>query len=89
VGRIVPVPVTEAPGNYNTAALFNAQVRDLNNFVLSVPVFYGYATTVQSIPGGNAMTALNLDTEVLDADGGWRSGAGGRPTMAYREGTRP
>jgi hypothetical protein len=70
VGRIVPVPVTEAPGNYNTAALFNAQVRDLNNFVLSVPVFYGYATTVQSIPGGNAMTALNLDTEVLDADGG-------------------
>jgi hypothetical protein len=70
VGRTVPVPVTEAPGNYDTAALFNAQVRDLNNFALSVPVFVGYATSVQSIPSGNVMTALNLDTELLDPDGG-------------------
>lgn len=70
MGRTVPVAVTESPGNYDTAALFNAQVRDLNNFALTPPMFYGYATTAQSIPGSNVMTALNLDTEVLDADGG-------------------
>ncbi|PJN00787.1 hypothetical protein CG740_23055 [Streptomyces sp. CB01201] len=70
MGRIVPVPVNEAPGNYDTAALFNAQVRDLNNFALGPPVFLGYATTAQSIAGSNAMVALNLDTETLDADGG-------------------
>ncbi|MFE9372242.1 hypothetical protein ACFYM2_21080 [Streptomyces sp. NPDC006711] len=70
MGRTVPVAVTESPGNYDTAALFNAQVRDLNNFALAPPVFFGYATTSQSIPGSNVMVGLNLDTEVLDADGG-------------------
>lgn len=70
MGRAVPSPPTEAPGNFNTAALFNAQVRDLNNFALAPPVFSGIATVTQSIPGSNAMTSLTLDTELLDSDGG-------------------
>lgn len=69
MGRIVPVPVTEAPGNYDTAALFNAQVRDLNNFALGAPVFSGVQGTAQSIPNG-AWTSFTIDTELLDADGG-------------------
>ncbi|MFF3151798.1 hypothetical protein [Streptomyces sp. NPDC057910] len=70
MGRTVPSPPSEAPGNFNTSALFNAQVRDLNNFALAPPVFIGYASTSQSIAGGNAMVALNLDIETLDPDGG-------------------
>src|SRR5690348_12981216 len=70
MARTVPVSVQEAPGNFNTAALFNAQVKALNDFLTAPPVFSGYATTAQSIPNANAMTALNFDTEVLDSDGG-------------------
>ncbi|MFG2722719.1 hypothetical protein ACGFW5_31135 [Streptomyces sp. NPDC048416] len=70
MGRTVPVAVTESPGNYNTSALFNAQVAALNSFLTAPPIFFGYATTAQSIPGSNAMVGLNLDTELLDPDGG-------------------
>jgi hypothetical protein len=69
VGRIVPVAVTEVPGNYDTAALYNATVRELNNFALGVPVFSGVQGTAQSIPNGT-WTAFTIDTELLDADGG-------------------
>lgn len=70
MARTVPSPPTETPGLYNTSALFNAQVRDLNNFGLGPPVFSGYAAATQSIPTGNVMTALSLDTELLDSDSG-------------------
>ncbi|MEE4546781.1 hypothetical protein V2S66_33055 [Streptomyces sp. V4-01] len=70
MGRTVPSPPTETPGIYQTSALWNAQVRDLNNFALGAPVFAGYASSSQSIPGSNAMTALTLDTERFDLDGG-------------------
>lgn len=68
--RTVPVSASVVPGNFETAALWNAQVKALNDFLTAPPVFSGYATTAQSIPTGNAMTALNFDTEVLDSDGG-------------------
>ncbi|MEV6046030.1 hypothetical protein [Streptomyces xanthochromogenes] len=70
MARTVPVAATVAPGQFITGALWNAQVAALNSFALAVPVFSGYATTVQSIAGANVMVALNLDTEALDADGG-------------------
>ncbi|PJM98136.1 hypothetical protein CG740_37265 [Streptomyces sp. CB01201] len=66
----MPAAATVAPGQFITGALWNAQVTALNNFALAAPVFFGYATTTQSIAGSNAMVALNLDTETLDADGG-------------------
>lgn len=69
MGRIVPSPATEAPGNFNTSALFNAQVRDLNAFSLGPPVFYGLQTLSQSF-ANNATVAVALDTEIVDSDGG-------------------
>ncbi|MFE2712207.1 hypothetical protein ACFXKI_09515 [Streptomyces mirabilis] len=68
--RTVPVAASVVPGAFETAALWNAQVKALNDFLSAPPVFSGYATTTQSIPNGNAMTALNFDTEILDSDGG-------------------
>ncbi|MCY0917064.1 hypothetical protein OS965_02585 [Streptomyces sp. H27-G5] len=67
--RTVPVPATEAPGLYNTAALFNAQVRDLNSFALGVPVFRGYQSSAQSCATGT-WVSIAIDTETLDSDGG-------------------
>lgn len=69
MGRTVPSAVTEVPGNYDTAALYNATVRELNNFALGPPVFSGVQGTAQSIPNG-AWTSFTIDTELLDADGG-------------------
>lgn len=68
--RTVPVSASVVPGNFETAALWNAQVKALNDFLTAPPVFSGYATSTQSIVNANTMTALNLDTEVLDPDGG-------------------
>jgi hypothetical protein len=66
MARTVPVPPTETPGNYQTSALFNAQVRDLNNFALAPPLFYGRQGSAQSIPTTGA--AVTIDTEILDPD---------------------
>jgi hypothetical protein len=60
---------TEAPGNYDTAALFNATMKALGDFTTGKPIFSAYATVSQSIPN-NAFTALSLDTEVFDSDAG-------------------
>lgn len=68
MARIVPSPPTEVPGNFSTAALFNAQVRDLNNFSLGPPLFYGRQGSAQSI-ANNTVAGVTLDTEVLDPDG--------------------
>jgi len=68
MSRTVPSPPTEVPGNFQTSALFNAQVRDLNNFDLARPVFYGYQGTLQAI--GTTATAITIDTETIDSDVG-------------------
>ncbi|MEE1838082.1 hypothetical protein [Streptomyces sp. SP17KL33] len=72
--RIVPVIASEAPGNYLTGALWNANIKAMGDFLLGgsgngVPRFRGYAQTAQSIPDG-AWTALTIDTEAFDSDGG-------------------
>lgn len=70
--RTAPIPVTEVPGNYQTSALWNAQVRAMADwaFGTGVPRFKGYATTTQSIPNGTTSVAVALDSEVYDSDGG-------------------
>lgn len=68
--RTVPASMQEVPGNTITSAWQNAQVKALSDFITAVPVFSGYASTAQAILGSNVMTALNLDIELLDSDGG-------------------
>jgi hypothetical protein len=71
LARTVPVSLTEAPGNFNTAALFNAQVKALNDFITNPPSFKGYATVQQSIGSGSTTPIpLALDSEYYDTDGG-------------------
>jgi hypothetical protein len=72
--RTLPVIATEAPGNYQTAALWNAQVAATMQWLLGsgsngLPMFYGYQATSQSMPS-NVWTAVTIDTEVIDTDGG-------------------
>lgn len=67
--RTVPVAATESPGLFQTAALWNAQVRDLNNFVLARPVFRGYQAIAQSSANATWFSVA-LDSETIDSDGG-------------------
>lgn len=67
----LPVVATATPGNFLTAALWNASVKAPLNFLMGVPVFYGYQTTVQNIATGSSnVAAINIDTEVLDSMSG-------------------
>ena len=67
--RTAPVMPTEAPGNYDTAALFNATIKALGDWVLGPPVFSGYQASAQSI-ANNLFTPATLDTELIDTDFG-------------------
>lgn len=70
MARTVPTSATASPGQFITGALWNAQVKATTDYLTGVPVCSVYASSVQSMPGSNAMTALNFDTEALDSDGG-------------------
>lgn len=65
----VPVPGTAVPGMYETAAFWNANVRDGLSFLLNPPIFHAYASALQTIPN-NTVTNVTLDTEVIDTAGG-------------------
>lgn len=67
--RTVPVSASVVPGNFETAALWNAQVKALNDFLTAPPVFAGVQTSTQSV-ANNTPVALTIDTENLDSDGG-------------------
>lgn len=67
--RTAPVMASESPGNLLTGALWNANVKALGDFVTGKPIFSGIANTAQSIPN-NVFTAMTIDTEVFDSDGG-------------------
>lgn len=56
-------------GQLVTAALMNSNIQALGLFVLSPPLVSAYASIGQSIPN-NALTAVLLDTNVLDSDSG-------------------
>ncbi|WP_367134410.1 MULTISPECIES: hypothetical protein [Streptomyces] len=67
--RTPPTAATVAPGQFITGALWNAQVKGLNDFTTAPPVFSAYQTTAQSISNAT-FTSFTLDTEVVDSDGG-------------------
>ncbi|GAA3267673.1 hypothetical protein [Streptomyces lavendulae] len=69
MARTVPVPATETPGLFQTSALWNAQVRDLNNFILAPPLFRGYQGVAQSCPNATWFSVV-LDSETIDSDAG-------------------
>ncbi|MDI5965712.1 hypothetical protein [Streptantibioticus silvisoli] len=75
MGRTAPLAATEAPGNYITSALWNAQVQATLQWMFGtgsngVPRFKGYATVAQSVATGTTNVSILLDSEVYDSDGG-------------------
>jgi hypothetical protein len=75
VARTVPAIATEAPGNYETAALWNAQVGGIMQWLVGsgsngLPMFFGYQATAQSVASGTGGAVITIDTEIIDTDGG-------------------
>ncbi len=68
--RTAPVMPTEAPGNFNTGALFNATAKAVGDWQINVPRFKGYASSSQALSSGTTYVALTLDSEYLDSDAG-------------------
>ncbi len=69
--RTVPVSVQEVPYFSRPPHCGTPRSKPSTTSSLTAPpAFWGYATSTQSIVNANTMTALNLDTEVLDPDGG-------------------
>jgi len=68
-GLAVPVPAQVSPGNYLTAALWNASVYNGMTFALNVPMFHAYQSSAQSISSG-AWAAISLNTTTIDTYGG-------------------
>jgi hypothetical protein len=73
--RTVPVIATEVPGNFQTAALWTAQISATMQWVFGtgsngVPRFKGYQGSAQSIATGQTDAPITLDTEVYDSEGG-------------------
>jgi hypothetical protein len=66
----VPSPATVATGDFLSSALWNTNVRDGMNFLLSPVRFKGYASSSQSLSTGTTATPLLLDSELVDSDGG-------------------
>jgi hypothetical protein len=60
---------TAIPGQFETAAWWNAQVRDMGNFLTGVPVFLGYQTATQTV-SDSIPANIAIDTELIDTDGG-------------------
>lgn len=65
----VPLPYSANTGNFLTAGIWNASVRDGIGFLTNPPSFRGYATVAQTLTD-NTWTSLNIDTEVFDNYGG-------------------
>lgn len=75
MGRIPPTVAQTVPGQFITSSLWNAQVVAAGNWLLGSgtdgpPRFKAYASTAQSLTTATSYTALALDTEVIDSDGG-------------------
>jgi hypothetical protein len=74
VARTVPVIASEAPGNFLTGALWNANVKAMGDFLMGgagngAPRFRGHQGTAQSV-ADNTWTSLTIDTEDYDSDNG-------------------
>lgn len=66
----IPTIPTEAPGNFWTSALWNANVLGSLNYLFSPVRFKGYSSVTQAIPTGTSAVPLTLDSEIVDSDGG-------------------
>ena len=66
----IPTVPTEVPGNFNTSALWNANILGGLNYLFAPVRFKGYASTGQSLTSSTTSTVLTLDTEIVDSDGG-------------------
>jgi hypothetical protein len=64
-----PVSYTAATGGFITSALWNAQVRDANQFFAAPPSFRAHSEVAQTITN-NAWISYNLEVEEFDAYGG-------------------
>lgn len=68
-GLAVPTPSQVSPGNYMTAALWNASVYNGLTFALNVPCFHGYQSASQSI-ASNTWSAISLNVTTMDSYSG-------------------
>jgi len=66
----IPTVPTEAPGNFWTSALWNANILGGLNYLFAPVRFKGYSSTAQSIASSTTSTVLTLDTEIVDSDNG-------------------
>jgi hypothetical protein len=65
-----PTSYTAATGNFLTASLWNAQVRDATGFLSAVPVFRGFQNAAQSFASSTVYAPILLDSESFDPEGG-------------------
>lgn len=65
----IPVERTWSVSDVATGAMFNANLRDGINYLLTVPVFYGSQTSTQSITT-STFTAVSFDTNIYDTYSG-------------------
>lgn len=65
----VPSPRTWVVGEYETAAFFNANVRDMGNFLLNAPIALLYTSGAPSFSSGT-FQAMGLDGTSWDTYGG-------------------
>jgi hypothetical protein len=66
----VPATATAAPGNFITAALWNAQVRDAVGFLLNPPMFQGTQLTPMNSTAAGIWVSMAIDGETIDSYGG-------------------
>ncbi|MEV0090473.1 hypothetical protein [Streptomyces sp. NPDC050738] len=66
----IPTIPTEAPGNFWTSALWNANILGGLNYLFAPVRFKGYSSVTQAIGTGTTAVPLTMDTEIIDSDGG-------------------
>jgi len=66
----IPTIPTEAPGNFWTSALWNANILGGLNYLFAPVRFKAYSSTTQTITSNTSSTVLTLDTEIVDSDNG-------------------
>jgi hypothetical protein len=66
----VPVPRTFTVGEYETAAYFNANVRDGVNFLLQLPIATVFQTASQLLTAGTTGAPVAFDSTAVDSYGG-------------------
>ncbi|NUP53433.1 MAG: hypothetical protein HOW97_39855 [Catenulispora sp.] len=68
----IPTLASEIPGNYVTSALWNANVYNGITYLLTPPLYAGYQSAAQSI-ANTSLTAITMDSSVVDSYGGHSS----------------